>query len=395
MSQPPAIPFDNPLHLGQEVGVEAIISADEWPVFNMNVDIAIVGAGLAGLTAALPLQAAGYSLLLLEKSRGLGGRLASYRLNGDRCDRGLRYLTEEGRLLSGLVRSLGERQVLSPWITASHRYTAEGLQPNPPQTHYVAPEGMSQIAKELGRDVPVWYSRRVAAITPQAPGWRVRLEAVRAGSDAALEVTARAVILAIPAPQAVTILDTVPGMNADVMNRLQSVTYDPCLTLLAQYSGNQVPAEIPWRSVEFPGDPDLSWLGLDSSKRESSSSGRDRPVVVINSSAELARSHLDDPDFTEVIEHLLSQGATRLGSWLQTPEHRHLHRWRYAIPAQVWPQDTVVFDTRSPLVCCGDWCGSRQVETALRSGLAAASSVNDQLDHRSLAPIYSLWEADC
>jgi predicted NAD/FAD-dependent oxidoreductase len=360
----------------------------------MNVDIAIVGAGLAGLTAALPLQAAGYSLLLLEKSRGLGGRLASYRLNGSRCDRGLRYLTDEGRLLSGLVRSLRERQILTPWITASHRYTAEGLQPNPPQTHYVAPEGMSQIAKELGRDVPVWYSRRVAAITPQSQGWRVGLEAVLAGSDAPLEVTASAVILAIPAPQAVTILDTVPGINADVMNRLQSVTYDPCLTLLAQYSRDRVPAQIPWRSVEFPGDPDLSWLGLDSSKRESSSSGRDRPLVVINSSAELARSHLDDRELTPVIEHLLSQGAARLGSWLQTPEHRHLHRWRYAIPAQVWPQDTVVLDTRSPLVCCGDWCGSRQVETALRSGLAAASSINDQLDHRSLAPIYSLWDVD-
>ncbi|MFO8038330.1 MAG: FAD-dependent oxidoreductase [Sodalinema sp.] len=357
----------------------------------MKTDIAIVGAGLAGLTAALPLQAAGYSLLLLEKSRGLGGRLASYRLNGVRCDRGLRYLTDEGRLLSGLVRSLRERQVLRPWITTSHRYTAEGLQQNPPQTHYVAPEGMSQIAKELGRDVPVWFSRRVAAITPQSHDWRLDLEAVVAGSDAPLEVTARAVILAIPAPQALMVLATVPGMDADVINPLQSVTYDPCLTLLAQYSGDRVPDRIPWKSVEFPDDPDLSWLGLDSSKRESSSLGSDRPVVVINSRAELARSHLDDRDLTPVIEHLLSQGAARLGDWLQTPEHLHLHRWRYAIPAQVWPQDSVVLKTPFPLVCCGDWCGSRQVETALRSGLAAASSVNYQLDHRSLAPIHSLW----
>ncbi len=359
----------------------------------MQVDIAIVGAGLAGLTAALPLQAAGYSLLILEKSRGLGGRLASYRLNGARCDRGVRYLTDEGRLLSGLVRSLSERQVLEPWIEASHIYRSEGLVQKSPQTHYIAPEGMSQIAKALGQDLTVWFRRRVRAIAPQSQAWRLDLEAVLAGSDAPLEVTARAVILAIPAPQAVTILETLPGMNADVMTRLQAVTYDPCLTLLAHYSRDRVPAEIPWRSVEFPGDPDLSWLGLDSSKGESSSARSDRPLVVMNSSAELARSHLDDKDLTPVIEHLLSQGAARLGDWLQTPEHRHLHRWRYGFPAQVWPQDTVVLDGSFPLVCCGDWCGSRQVETALRSGLAAASSVNHQLEHRSLTPISQLWQA--
>ncbi len=356
----------------------------------MRVDVAVVGAGLAGLMAALPLQAAGYSVLLLEKSRGLGGRLASYRLNGSRCDRGVRYLTEEGRLLSGFVRSLRQRGVLEPWIEQGHIYTAEGLRLDSPRTHYVAPEGMSQIAKELGQGLTVWYSRRVQTLAPESEGWHLGLEAVVEGSEVPLEVKAQAVILAIPAPQALPIVETLPGMTQEILTPLASVSYDPCLTLLAQYPQNGVPAEIPWCSLEFPGDRDLSWLGLDSSKGTSSAPRGDRPLVVINSSPELARSHIDDEDVTPVIEHLLNQGAAHVGDWLNTPETTHLHRWRYAFPRQTWSQDSLVLPTPFPLICCGDWCGSHQVETALRSGLAAASATNAQLQQHPLPTLSQL-----
>jgi renalase len=41
-----------------------------------------VGAGLAGLICAQKLQRAGYQVAVLEKSRGLGGRLATRRVDG-------------------------------------------------------------------------------------------------------------------------------------------------------------------------------------------------------------------------------------------------------------------------------------------------------------------------
>ena len=42
----------------------------------MSNPIAIIGAGLSGLSAANTLHAAGYSVQLFDKSRGSGGRMA-------------------------------------------------------------------------------------------------------------------------------------------------------------------------------------------------------------------------------------------------------------------------------------------------------------------------------
>jgi predicted NAD/FAD-dependent oxidoreductase len=47
-----------------------------------TTDVLVVGAGMAGLTAAAELQRAGRRVLVLDEGRGVGGRLASRRIGG-------------------------------------------------------------------------------------------------------------------------------------------------------------------------------------------------------------------------------------------------------------------------------------------------------------------------
>ena len=56
------------------------------------LDVAIIGAGVAGLTCAQQLHQAGYKVVVLEKSRGVGGRMATRRIEETYVDHGVRYL---------------------------------------------------------------------------------------------------------------------------------------------------------------------------------------------------------------------------------------------------------------------------------------------------------------
>ncbi|HEY5747869.1 MAG TPA: FAD-dependent oxidoreductase, partial [Chryseolinea sp.] len=47
-----------------------------------QADVVVIGAGLSGLFAAGKLNASGYRVIVLDKGRGVGGRLATRRLHG-------------------------------------------------------------------------------------------------------------------------------------------------------------------------------------------------------------------------------------------------------------------------------------------------------------------------
>lgn len=57
-----------------------------------NTDVIIVGAGLAGLTAAKVLKAAGKSVLVMEATERIGGRIKTDQVNGFLLDRGFQVL---------------------------------------------------------------------------------------------------------------------------------------------------------------------------------------------------------------------------------------------------------------------------------------------------------------
>jgi phytoene dehydrogenase-like protein len=67
-------------------------SGDSPPRVRKDADVVIVGAGLAGLTCALRLTAAGRSVVVLEASDGVGGRVRTDMVDGFRLDRGFQVL---------------------------------------------------------------------------------------------------------------------------------------------------------------------------------------------------------------------------------------------------------------------------------------------------------------
>jgi len=343
------------------------------------VDIAVIGAGLAGLICAQQLQQAGYRVVVVEKSRGLGGRVATRRLQGTCADHGVRYLEVQGELSQQLIKILSDRQILHPWLDTLCQLE-DDLHPLPSSQRYAASAGITSVAKFLATGLEIWRGQRVVAIAPVTNQWKLQLEP--APGEPMLNLQAKALVIAIPAPQALMLLELLASVvPASFLEKLRSVEFEPCLSAIATYPmARQQDFANFAEAISFPQNSDLTWLSLESSKRP----GDRQPVIVAQSSPEFAQHHLDTADLQPAGQHLLEQAAKLGLPWLKAPEILQVHRWRYAFASRPLPNRYLETDTPLPLVCSGDWCGGKQVEDALSSGAAAAIAVNQQLDQRPL-----------
>ncbi|MEG4090632.1 FAD-dependent oxidoreductase [Microcoleus sp. Pol12B4] len=342
-------------------------------------DVAVIGAGMAGLSCAQRLRQAGYSVAVVEKSRGAGGRVATRRVQGSRADHGARYLEPQGDAVQGLIEALVDRHILKLWTDCVWQLR-QGKLSAIPSSCYVAPAGMNAVGKYLAEGLEIWFGRRVKAISrTDSQMWHLSLEVTDDNLDIPQELIAKAVVVAIPAPQALMFLNSEMGFSPDFIDKLRSVEYDPCITVMAGYSAarksdlNNLNPQ--WKSVSFPENSDLAWVGLDSTKRLDPQ----QPVFVVHSSANFADRHLESADLATVGQELLDRTSEYLIPWLKQPEWLQVHRWRYAFCRNPLPVSCLAAEGTLPLVCAGDLCGEGQIEGALRSGLAAANWVNSQL----------------
>jgi len=350
-------------------------------------DVAIIGAGMAGITCARQLHQAGYQVVILEKSRGVGGRLATRRLHETLADHGVPYLEAQGKLSQQLIETLEKRGILQIWTQKIYEFNSDNgeICQVSDRDCYIASPGMTAVAKFLATNLEIWSHQRVKAITPTPEEtWRLDLDS---NSDQPQQVTARTVVVAIPAPQALTLLEPLvtTGLPRQFLANLRSVEFDPCLSVMAGYP-TQKRQELEklhpaWKSLRLPQDPNLSWIGLDSSKRLHTS----QPVFVLHSSAEFAKDYLEATDLPAAGHQMLASVAEYLIPWLDHPEWFQVHRWRYAFPRSPLAINSLATTTPLPLVCCGDWCGGNVIESALTSGLAAAAEINQQLQNLPLA----------
>jgi len=344
-------------------------------MLDSQFDIAIVGAGMAGLTCAQSLQQAGYNVVVLDKSRGLGGRMATRRLQGTHADHGVCYIRPQSAQFQELLNQLLDRKVIRVWTDTIHALDQKGqIQSTQKQSAcYASIHGITAIAKFLSIGLTLRLNHRVERIEAR-DGWQLYCESGE-------KISATAIVIAIPAPQAAIVCESAYGsLDRAFIEQLKTVEYSPCISAIAVYSAERQ-AEVEklgWKAIVCPADPDLGWIGIDSTKQLNSV----QPTIVIQSNSTFATQHLDDPDLQQVGEQLLHRAAEVTEQWFASPEVLQVHRWRYAFPINPIPNKYLAANTVNPLVCTGDWCGGNRVESAFQAGLAAAKQLNQRLSDR-------------
>ena len=332
------------------------------------VEIAVIGAGIAGLTCAQKLQQAGKSVVLIDKSRGLGGRLATRRLAGTHADHGVCYLQEKGDRFGQWIDELVSTGILRVWTTGIHQLAVDGSLQPPTKfaNYYAAPLGATSIAKYLGRDLEIIGDKLITSIDPITDGWQLSTK------DPEFSLTAAQVVIATPPAQALAI--TKETIDRTCIQQLNSVQFSRSITAIAVYPPTDqiAAAALPWQGIQCIDHPTLAWIGLDSSKQLNPT----QPVLVIQSSAAFAEQYFDTPDLAVVGQKLVDTIAHLIPT-LTTPELIQVHRWGYAFAQNPLLDRFITAQTAAPLYFGGDWCGGNRVESAYLSGMAIADLILD------------------
>ena len=320
----------------------------------MNTPIAIIGSGIAGLSAATALTAAGRRLQLFDTGRGSGGRMASKRSDAGDLDLGAQYFTARDRHFVEVVQQWQENGWLAEWKPALYQFQGGQLSPSPDtQLRFVGVPRMSALTRNLLGDLPISFACRITEVFHGEQHWHLQ------DADGQSHGPFSRVIIAIPAPQAAALLSAAPKLAATAA----SVAMDPVWSVALAFDK---PLATPVEGC-FVQDSPLDWLARNRSKPGRSASP---DTWVLHASSAWSRHHLDLPR-EAVIEQLRCAFAELIGCAVPEADFSLAHRWLYARPAQAH-QWGALADADLGLYACGDWCLSGRVEGAWLSGQEAA-----------------------
>lgn len=311
-----------------------------------NQQVLIIGAGLAGLSAARHLAAASIPALVIDKGRGVGGRMATRRSGEATFDHGAQFFSAKTPAFQDFVKNAEAQGAIREWWP---------IIPDTLHSRWVGVPGMSAVPKLMAQHLTVITGKRLVQIEAIDEGWQVRTEDEETFAGSAL-------LLAIPAPQALELLENSPvSLPPSALEPLRDIAYYPCLALLATLDR---PSGIPAPGGLQTNNKVISWLADNFQKGISQI-----PAVTIHASPEFSQTHLNR-DLNAAGRLMLEAAAQYLQP--ATVLDWQVHRWRYSLAYQRYPLPFFQAAIAAPLLFGGDGFGIGNVEGAYLSGLAMA-----------------------
>lgn len=332
-----------------------------------DVKCLIVGAGLAGLIAARELQQRGISdFVVLDKGRGVGGRLATRRIGDGVFDHGAQFFTVRDAEFGKLVDEWLRAGVVREWCRGfAGRDGAIHTDAHP---RYCGTGGMTGIAKYLSANLIVQTGVRVKSVASQDGGWAVK-------TDSGVRWNAESLLLTPPVPQSLALIDAGGfALDAGVRALLNRISYDPCIAVMATLA-DQVKLPEPG-AVRIEGGEPVYWIADNHRKGVSPQTS----ALTIHAGVYFSRRNWEADDAVVVatlLEHVRKFLRDAEGRSLENFEIEtwQVKRWRYSKPAVTHTETFLAVRTPHPLIFAGDAFGRPRVEGAVLSGLAAAREI--------------------
>jgi len=308
--------------------------------------VVVIGAGVAGLMAAQSLVKNGHDVVVIDKGRSPGGRLATRRIDDATLDHGAQFFTVRESSFESHVAEWITSGVVTEWCRGfnSPAQQSDGF------PRYRGVRGMTDIAKHLAHELDVRCNTLAFSIVRGSTSkWRVNI-------DDGSALNADAIIVTSPLPQTYALLVTADIELPDSMLRTE---YDRTICLLAVLDQTSL--------ITNPGglqnpDETFSFIADNAIKGISSA-----VALTMHANPQFSLDHWDD-QLEDVHQLLLNQAKPWIGD--ATVKTSQIKKWRFATPLTIWPERYWASET---IVLAGDAFGGPKIEGAALSGLAAVN----------------------
>ena len=315
-----------------------------------NADVLVIGAGMAGLSAATALRKAGREVLVLDKGKQTGGRMATRRVGGATFDHGAQFVTARDPRFAALLEEAQTAGVAVEWCRG---FTPEA----DGHKRWRGAPGISALANFGTVGLEIVQERQVAALSQAGDHWLIRM------TDGEV-YSAGAIILTTPVPQALVLLEA-GGVQLEpaLKTRLSAIEYERCLAVMAVLRG---PSRMQAPGGFAPTQGPIAWIADNQLKGIS-----DEPAVTIHATDAFSVAQWDQ-DRDETARGLLAAAEKWLGVGIQSFQ---IHAWRYSKPKQTDPLLFAEVSLSPLLLLAGDAFAGPRVEGAALSGWAAAEAM--------------------
>ena len=311
--------------------------------------VAVIGAGLAGLTCSARLRAAGVRVVVLEKSRDIGGRLATRREEFRRWNHGapaVHVRSPEFRAQIELLRAQGT----AAWLPGES--VAVGV---PDMRELLRPLSQSHI--EYGG---IEYGAEVMRLQRGPVGWSMLLPDGR--SLGLFDI----VVCTAPATQTCALLR---ASGISFPDALAHIDYAPCWALLLALPTPDIDLTVLAHTDVF------GYVGRQSSAGEAAANC----AWVLHATAAWSAQHLEHS--AQDVQHaLFAEVASAIGTKVQ-PVAAFAHRWRFARATQPLSSPSLWLPA-ARIAIGGDGFGGGDAAGAFRSALALADTALAQTRNR-------------
>jgi renalase len=310
-------------------------------------NIAVVGAGLAGVTAAHRLEKHGLAVTVFDRGRRVGGRCSSQ--GRDQIyDHGAQFLTLSNPEFELMIDTLRQSGAVAPWTGHFVRLQGGWEQHDEEPIRFVGVPHMRTIVETLACGLNVQHDNHVQRIETCARGWRL---INHDGSDLG---EYNALVLAMPPEQVRSLL---PSASV-IFSATNNIKSRPSWALMVEFK-ERLPLAYDSALIDHN---TIAWAARDSSKPGRPAGER----WVVHSSAAWAQAHLKTAPETvafELYEAFLD--ATQLSNPAKVSAKAH--RWRLGFPLTTALKDAY-WDDEMSIGVCGDWCVSDNLQGAFLSG---------------------------